>query len=365
MKRKLLRILVPALVLILAAGFRLLRQLQKTEPVYFRTAACGWLTESLEDDPFTVYCWKGGKTYTPVFTEEQEQLLPRACAMWEDTLYYAIWTEAGGSQVYRADLETGQKIMLADLYSRVWELAANGEALFLKVYRSEGRCHLLVLRDGELRDCAADLGFSPISCGAAGCWYMEWDREADTGSLCYLQADTLIPKTVCQNTFYPFALQAAPDGVYCAWQRPSGGFRLVFYPLDGSGEKELLTELTPDGPGGSGKKQASFTGNMALWEDKLFYITFTAYSGWDEPDRDHWLHCLDLKTGKVTDYGKASQNTGLGAVRFPYLLSCGKKGFILTESDWQAVDAAAANRYFLYRWNGGRTELFPGEDRAK
>ena len=55
MKRKHLRILVPILVLVLAAGVLLMQQLRKTEPVYFRTAAFGELSENLEGDPFTVY----------------------------------------------------------------------------------------------------------------------------------------------------------------------------------------------------------------------------------------------------------------------------------------------------------------------
>ena len=68
-------------VLVLLAGALLFLRGQKPEPIYFRTAAFGRLTERLEGDPFTVYRWDGGETYTPVFTaEEAEEVWAEASA---------------------------------------------------------------------------------------------------------------------------------------------------------------------------------------------------------------------------------------------------------------------------------------------
>ena len=363
MKRKHLRILVPILVLVLAAVVLFLQQLQKTEPVYFRTAAYGRLTGNLEGDPFTVHRWAGGDSCTPVFTEEGD-VWPEATAISGDTLYCTVVTEENDSQVYRiyrADLKTGQREMLAELDSWVWELKTCGKELFLVVYDPEAGYRLGVLRSGEFLDCAPVSGSSrQISCDGSGCWYTAYESAEAGLNLCYLPADTLVPETVYTNIPLPIELQAAPEGVYLSWQFVGGvgGYScLTLYPRDGSGEKQLLTELTPDGPEVSEKKQVSFTGFMALWEDKLFYVTYTAYANGGGADQGHWLHCLDRKTGKVTDYGRIDPDTDVGTVHFSYLLACGKQGFILTESDWWAADKETANRYSLYTWNGRRTEL--------
>lgn len=363
MKRKHLRILVPILVLVLAAGVLLLQQLRKTEAVYFRTAAYGRLTGNLEGDPFTVHRWDGGDSYTPVFTTE-EDVWPEAGAISGDTLYYTVLTEENESRVYRADLKTGQRELLADLDCQVWVLEVCGKDLFLAVYDPEAGYRLGVLRSGEFLDCAPISGVSHqmISCDDSGCWYTAYE-SAETGpSLCYLPADTLAPETVYESIPRPIELQAAPEGVYLSCQFrediDAGAFSLVFYPRDGSGTVKLLTDLTPDGPEVSDKKRVRFQGCTTLWEDKLFYVTATDY--WPNPegeDRGEYLHCLDRKTGKVTDYGRIDPDTDVGTVHFSYLLTCGKQGFILTESDWWATDKETANRYSLYTWDGRRTEL--------
>ena len=369
-----LRILVPILVLVLAAVVLFLQQLQKTEPVYFRTAAFGELSENLEGDPFTVYRWDGGNSCTPVFATE-EDVWPEAGAISGDNLYYTVVTEENDSEVYRiyrADLKTGKRELLADLDCRVWELEVCGKDLFLAVYDPEAGYRLGVLRSGEFLDCAPLSGISRqmISCDDSGCWYRS-SGSAETGlSLCYLPADTLVPETVYENIPLPIELQAAPEGVYLSCQFrediDAGAFSLVFCPRDGSGAVKLLTDLTPDGPEVSEKKRVRFQGFMALWEDKLFYVTATDY--WPNPegeDRGEYLHCLDRKTGKVTDYGRIDPDTDVGTVQFSYLLTCGKQGFILTESDWWAMDKETANRYSLYTWDGRRTELRPADSAAK
>ena len=281
MKRKHLRILVPILVLVLAAVVLLLQQLRKTEAVYFRTAAYGRLTGNLEGDPFTVYRWDGGESYTPVFATE-ENVWPEASAISGDTLYYTVLTEENGGQVYLADLKTGQGELLAELDCRVWELKTRGKDLFLAVSDPEAGYRLGVLRGGEFLDCAPISGSSRlISCDGSGCWYTAY-ASAEAGlDLCYLPADTLVPETVCENIPRPIELQAAPEGVYLSCQFreevDAGTYSLLFYPRDGSGAVKLLTDLTPDGPEVSEKKRVRFQGFMALWEDKLFYVTATDY----------------------------------------------------------------------------------------
>ena len=365
MKRKHFRILVPILVLALAVGVLLLQQLQRTEAVYFRTAAYGRMTANLEGDPFTVYRWDGGNSCTPVFTEEGD-VWPEAGAISGDNLYYTVVTEENDSEVYRiyrADLKTGQRELLADLDCRVWELEVCGKDLFLAVYDPEAGYRLGVLRSGEFLDCAPLSGISrQISCDDSGCWYTAYESAEAGLHLCCLPADTLVPETVYENIPLPIELQAAPEGVYLSCQFrediDAGAFSLVFYPRDGSGAVKLLTDLSPDGPEVSEKKRVRFQGFTALWEDKLFYVTYTDY--WPNPegeDRGEYLHCLDMKTGRVTDFGRVDPNIGAGSVRFPYLLTCGKQGFILTESDWWATDKETANRYSIYTWNGRRTEL--------
>lgn len=269
MKRKHLRILVPILVLVLAAGVLLLQQLRKTEAIYFRTAAYGRLTGNLEGDPFTVHRWDGGDSYTPVFTTE-EDVWPEAGAISGDTLYYTVLTEENESRVYRADLKTGQRELLADLDCQVWVLEVCGKDLFLAVYDPEAGYRLGVLRSGEFLDCAPISGVSHqmISCDDSGCWYTAYE-SAETGpSLCYLPADTLAPETVYESIPRPIELQAAPEGVYLSCQFrediDAGAFSLVFYPRDGSGTVKLLTDLTPDGPEVSDKKRVRFQGCTTL-----------------------------------------------------------------------------------------------------
>lgn len=370
MKRKHLRILVPILILVLAAGVLLLQQLQKTEPVYFRTAAFGELSENLEGDPFTVYCWRGGDTYVPVFTEERENFRPMSTALTGHTLYYALWCgeDERDSLVYRVDLETGERELLAELDFQVREMSANGRDLFLTVYRSEAGHRIGVLREGTFMDCGSVFwSYSTLACDDSGCWYVEYDREIPSANLCYLPSDTLTPERVYGGVHFPVNFQPAPEGVYYAYNdSENGSGRLVFYSRDGSGERPLLTELVPDGPEVSEKKRVTFEPFIALWKDKLFYVTYTSY--WprrEGDDQGEYLHCLDVKTGRVTDFGRVNPNIGAGCVRFPYLISCGEQGFLFTEANWFAPDPETANRYYAYTWSGRRTELRPADSAAK
>ena len=358
--------LIPAVVLVAGALFFL--RAQKTEPVYFRTAAFGRLTENLEEDPFTVYRWEGGETYAPVYTAaEGEDIWAEAGAIVGETLYYTVHTEDNGSIVYRVNLQTGEKTCLAELDSYVWYLETCGEDLFLRVYDAAQRqTRLGVLREGEFIDCARAANYyTPISCDAGGCWYMDYDSETYF-CLCYLPADTLVPETVYENMNHPIELRAAPEGVYLSCQFrediDAGTFSLVFCPRDGSGAVKLLTELLPDGRVVTGEKREDLMPNFALWGEKLFYLTYIGWSkGVGEENVGYWLHCLDRKTGRVTDYGKFAPDTGVGTVSFQYLLICGKRGFLLNESNWWAQDRETANRYSFCTWSGKRTELHEGE----
>ena len=370
MKRKHLRILVPALVLVLAAVVLLLQQLRKTEAVYFRTAAFGELSENLEGDPFTVYCWRGGDTYVPVFTEERENFRPMSTTLTGHTLYYALWCgeDELDSLVYRVDLETGERELLAELDFQVREMSANGSDLFLTVYRSEAGHRIGVLREGTFMDCGSVFfSYSTLACDDSGCWYVEYDREIPSANLCYLPSDTLTPERVYGGVHFPVNFQPAPEGVYYAYNdSENGSGRLVFYSRDGSGERPLLTEFAPDGPEVSEKKRVTFEPFIALWKDKLFYVTYTSY--WprrEGDDQGEYLHCLDVKTGRVTDFGRVNPNIGAGCVRFPYLISCGEQGFLFTEANWFAPDPETANRYYAYTWSGRRTELRPADSAAK
>jgi len=356
--------LVPAVIL--AAAVLVFLNARRTEPVYFCTEAFGGFTENLEGDPFTVYRWDGGETYVPVFTEEREELRPMETAISGHTLYYALQTGERENRIWRVDLKTGQKEVLADLDCIVREMETNGEELFLVVYEPEAAFpgyRLGVLREGAFLDCApVHWPYSPVSCDASGCWYVEYDREDFVQRLCYLPSDTLIPEKVYEGVHMPSGLQAAPDGVYYAYidySEKSEPGRLSFYPRDGSGEVKLLTDLSPDGPEVSEKKRVSFIGFMALGGDKLFYVTYTDYYAptGEDRDRGHYLHCLDRKTGKVTEYGRIDPDTGVGTVRFPCLLTWAKGGFLLNEADWWAQDPAEANAFSFYTWSGKRTEL--------
>jgi hypothetical protein len=365
MKRKHLRILVPILVLVLAAGVLLLQQLQKTEPVYFRTAAFGELSENLEGDPFTVYCWRGGDTYVPVFTEERENFRPMSTALTGHTLYYALWSgeDERDSLVYRVDLETGERELLAELDFQVREMSANGSDLFLTVYRSEAGHRIGVLREGTFMDCGSVFWpYSTLACDDSGCWYVDYDSETHFSSLCYLPADTLVPVTVYEHIPHPIELRAVPEGVYLSCEfgedYDAGTFSLFFYPRDGSGEVKLLTELLPDGRVVTENKREDFVPIFTLWGERLFYVTYIGWSkGVDGEDVGYYLHCLDRKTGRVTEYGKIRADTGVGTVPFQYLLTCGKRGFLLNESNWWATDPEEANSYSFYTWSGKRTEL--------
>ncbi len=356
--------LIPALVLTAAALIFL--RTQKPEPVYIRTAAFGRLTENLEEDPFTVYRWDGGDSYVPVFTAGEE-VWPDASAISGETLYYTATTEEYGGIIYRVDLQTGEKTCLGELDCNVRWLEACGKDLFLLAYDDAQRqIRLWVLREGEFLDCArAAIRYSPISCDDRGCWYVDYDSETHFSSLCYLPADTLVPKKVYEHLPHPIELQAAPEGVYYSCQfgedYDAGTFSLFFCPRDGSGAVKLLTELFPDGRVVTGEKREDLMPNFALWGERLFYLTYIGrYKGGGE-DMGYWLHCLDRKTGRVTDYGKIRADTGVGTVPFQYLMSFGKRGFLLNESNWWATDAAGANVYSAFTWSGKRTELHIAE----
>ena len=363
MRKKILLFLIPAMIL-LAAGLMFLRT-QKPEPVYIRTAAFGRLTELIPEDPFTVYRWDGGETYAPVFTAaEGEEVWPEASAIAGETLYYTVTTEEYGGMVYRVDLPTGEKTFLGELDCNVKWLEACGEDLFLLAYdEAQRQIRLWVLREGEFIDCTrAAIRYSPISCDERGCWYVDYDSETHFSSLCYLPADTLVPVTVYEHVPHPIELQAAPEGVYLSCQFgedfDAGTFSLFFYPRDGSGEVKLLTELLPDGRVVTENKREDFVPNFVLWRERLFYVTHIGWSkGVDGEDAGYYLHCLDRKTGRVTDYGKFRADTGVGTVQFQYLLICGKRGFLLNESNWWATDPEGANAYSFYTWAGKRTEL--------
>ena len=103
--------------------------------------------------------------------------------------------------------------------------------------------------------------------------------------------------------------------------------------------------------------------NFALWGERLFYVSYIGWAkGVDGEDVGHWLHCLDRKTGRVTDYGKFRPDTGVGSVSFRYLLICEKRGFLLNESNWWATEPEGTNGYSYYTWSGKRTELRPVEE---
>ena len=355
-------------VLVLLAGALLFLRGQKPEPIYFRTAAFGRLTERLEGDPFTVYRWDGGETYTPVFTaEEAEEVWAEASAIVGKTLYYTVTTEDHGSVVYRVDLQTGEKTCLAELESRIWFLMPCGENLFLTVFDEAQRQNRLgVLREGAFLDCAsAAVFYAPLSCDGRGCWYVDYESGTHFASLCYLPADTLTHEKVYENIPHPIELQAAPEGVYLSCQLgedfDAGTFSLLFYPRDGSGRVKLLTELLPDGRKVTGEKREDLMPNFALWGERLFYLTYIGWSKGDGEDVGYYLHCLDRKTGRVTDYGKFRGDTGVGSVSFSYLLTCGKRGFLLNESNWWATEPEVANAWSCYTWSGKRTELRPAE----
>lgn len=361
MGKKRLRFLLPALLLV-GLGLFLLRG-RRQEPVYLRTAAFGRLTENIRDDPFTVYRWDGGETYLPVFTAEEE-VWPEASAIAGETLYYAVRTEETDCplyRIYRLDLHKGEKECLAELESRVWWLKTCGEELFLVVYDGNKRRNRLgVLREGAFLDCASTAVYhAPIACDDWGCWYVDYDGETFFTSLCYLPADTLVPMAVYENVPRPVDLQAAPEGVYLSCQYgedfDAGTFSLFFYPRDGSGAADLLTDLIPHGPEVSEKKKAGFMGSFALWRERLFYVTY--HSSRPGEDQGCYLHCLDRKTGKVTDYGRIEPDTGVGTVEFRYLMSFGKRGFLLNASNWWASEPEQANVFSFCTWSGKRTEL--------
>ena len=356
--------LIPALVLTAAALIFL--RTQKPEPVYIRTAAFGRLTENLEGDPFTVYRWDGGDSYVPVFTAGEE-VWPDASAISGETLYYTATTEEYGGIVYRVDLQTGEKTCLGELDCNVKWVETCGEDLFLRVYDDAQRqTRMWVLREGEFIDCARAANYyTPISCDAGGCWYMDYDSETYL-CLCYLPADTLVPEKVYENIPHPIELQAAPEGVYFSCQFgediDAGTFSLVFYPRDGSGAVKQLTERFPDGRVVTGEKREDLTPIFTLRGERLFYLTYIGWSkGVGEENVGYWLHCLDRKTGRVTDYGKIRADTGVGTVSFQYLLTFGKQGFLLNESNWWATEPEGANAWSYYTWSGKRTELHAGE----